>query len=212
MDIDRGSVADASCEVAAGYPGRSVDLTSIPASPKGFFPKSPADRRDRNFDPVQNEWYGKHLRAMNQRSLLTGKSNTDDLETYRFIWLRTFHHPVMVEITRGRLEGILRSIETNGAGGYDPGKLYRTDNKSFSKEEWCHFNELLNQANFWSTPSIDEDVGGYDGSQWILEGVRGDRYHVVDRWTPHEGAYYQACLYLLTLSGRDVEKMGNDFY
>lgn len=104
------------------------------------------------------------------------------------------------------------SVESDGAGGYEPGKLIRTDKNSFEKGAWCHLVKLLNEANFWSMPSIEDDAGGLDGSQWILEGVRGDRYHVVDRWTPREGQYRQACLYLLALSGRDIEKMGDDLY
>lgn len=204
-------VEDSSCAVALAYPGRSVDISSIPRSPKGYFPRALADRRDRNFDPSQNEWYGKFLKAVNERSLL-GTQNSDDLETYRFIWLRTFHHPIVVSVTRQGFIFKLVSQETDGVGGYEPGKPFRTDKKAISKEEWCRFNDLLNGATFWSMPSVEEDDGGNDGSQWILEGVRGARYHVVDRWTPTEGTFRNACLYLLVLSGRDVEKMGNDLY
>jgi hypothetical protein len=41
---------------------------------------------------------------------------------------------------------------------------------------------------------------GFDGAQWILEGVKDQKYHVVDRWTPRDGAFREACLYLLKLS------------
>ena len=40
---------------------------------------------------------------------------------------------------------------------------------------------------------------GLDGSQWILEGVRGGEYHVVDRWSPKDNSYSQLCKYLLRL-------------
>ena len=203
---------DESCNVAKGYPGRSVDIASLPQRRIGFFPKSPADFRDRNFDPVQNEWYGKFLRALNQRSLLIGTNDQEDFEIYRFIWLRTFDHPIIVQVSRRGRSFQVNSVENDGAGGYEPGNLLRTDQNSFDKEAWCHLVQLLNDANFWSMPSIEDNPGGNDGSQWILEGVRGARYHVVDRWTPSVGQYRQACLYLLMLSGRDIEKMGGDLY
>lgn len=206
------SPKDESCNVAMGYPGRSVDIASFPQSRTGFFPKSPADFRDRNFDPFQSEWYGKFLRALNQRSLLIETNDQADFETYRFIWLRTFDHPIIVQVSRYGRRFQMNSVESDGKGGYEPGKVLRIDQNSFDKEAWCHLVKLLNEANFWSMPSIEDDLGGNDGAQWILEGVRGDRYHVVDRWTPRDGQYRQACLYLLILSGRDVVKMGDDLY
>lgn len=42
-------------------------------------------------------------------------------------------------------------------------------------------------------------IDGDDGAQWIVEGVRSKRYHVIDRWSPKDN-YRLACLYLLKLS------------
>ena len=201
---------DESCDVAIDYPGRSVDISSLPDRRTYFFPKSPVDLRDRNFDPTRNEWYGKFFRALNQRSLLSETDDQGDFETYRFIWLRSFDHPVIVQVSRRGRGFQVISVESDGQGGYEPGKLRRTDRNSFEKDAWCHLVKLLNEASFWSMPSIEDDLGGNDGSQWILEGVRGDRYHVVDRWTPSEGGYRQACMYLLEISGRDTKKMGDN--
>ena len=51
-------------------------------------------------------------------------------------------------------------------------------------------------------PAPDASVG-YDGAQWILEAVRGDRYHVVDRWGG--GAMEEPALRLVELSTLKVE-------
>ncbi len=199
-----------SCTIAVGYPGRSVDVDEIPKPRPKFFPRSPGDTRDRNFDPFLDEWYGKHLRALGDRSLLE-KPPADNGEVYRFTWLRAFHRPVVVRVDYNGYGASLISRETDGKGGYEPGKIIRTDRLELRPGEWCRFTELLNAAGFWSMPSQIND-GGRDGSQWILEGIRGNRYHVTDRWTPGKNAYHDAGAYLLQLSGRDTRIMGSEFY
>src|SRR3954468_20120182 len=47
-----------SCTLAEAYPGRSVDIDDIPKPRPNVFPRSPADTKDGNFDPNQDEWYG----------------------------------------------------------------------------------------------------------------------------------------------------------
>jgi hypothetical protein len=79
----------------------------------GTFDKK--DERDR-------QWYSKHLRAMNQPSMWCG--NEPDTE-YRFTWLRTFHHPVVVRVTNTGNVTRIEAVELNGAGGYSPGKELR---------------------------------------------------------------------------------------
>jgi len=44
-----------------------------------------------------------------------------------------------------------------------------------------------------------------DGDEWVLEGVRDGRYHVVARVSPRNGTYREACLYLLSLSKIEVD-------
>ncbi len=46
-----------------------------------------------------------------------------------------------------------------------------------------------------------------DGSQWVLEGVRDGRYHVVDRWSPESGLYRETCLILLRFSEIGVDNI-----
>ncbi len=41
----------------------------------------------------------------------------------------------------------------------------------------------------------------FDGSQWIIELKKGDQYHVIDRWSPTEGAVYELGMMLVGMSG-----------
>ena len=49
------------------------------------------------------------------------------------------------------------------------------------------FLTSLNDLSFWKLPAslVEEtNVVQLDGAQWILEGVKQGRYHIVDRWSP----------------------------
>ena len=145
-------------------------------------------------------WYGQHLRAMREPRLC----EPSDVERYRFLWLRTFHRPVAVRVERTEAGASLTARELGGAGGYAPGELARGATRDLTSSEWAELQRKLDAAGYWTLPT-DSDRMGLDGSQWVLEGARGDRYHVVDRWTPEEAgrdaAFRELCLFLLDLAG-----------
>jgi hypothetical protein len=63
---------------------------------------------------------------------------------------------------------------------------------------------------FWQMPTPDPppvNVARCDGAEWIFEGSRDGRHHVVVRWSPEEGALRNLGLYLaLTLGRPDVPR------
>jgi hypothetical protein len=66
----------------------------------------------------------------------------------------------------------------------------------------------VNKANFWKLPTEDKNAPrGVDGAEWILEGIRTGNYHVVDRWTPTKGTYYDLGLHFIKdLSGLKIPR------
>jgi hypothetical protein len=197
------------CVRSKSFPGLSQKISEIERGSSGYFPKSIFSKNRNDVDRLMNDWYGKHLKAMGERSLLDDSGN--DTEIYRFLWLRTFHHPVFVRVERNKNKAGLFTKELDGAGGYAPGKVLREYEHRLTKQEFCEFLNLLEKADYWSLPSTEDD-GGVDGAQWILEGVKNDRYHVVDRFSPEKGEYQEACIYLLKLSNIDVDKLKDDLY
>lgn len=79
------------------------------------------------------------------------------------------------------------------------------------KAEWDGFVSLLDRSCYWQLAAENDEMGN-DGAQWILEGIRDGRYHVVDRWTPRSGDYREACLDLLQLSNLGIALSGEDVY
>src|SRR4051794_4648903 len=85
-----------------------------------FFPKSSLDLRG---DDFKAKWYSAQLHALQEPSLLT-LAKQEHAESYRFLWLRTFHHPISVRVDL-QADGSWNLVTkvASGAGGYSPGSL-----------------------------------------------------------------------------------------
>src|SRR5215813_10701173 len=151
-------------------------------------------------------WYSKHLQAMNEPSLWE-ESKKPETHIYRFLWLRTFDHPVSVRVVikdDGSAEVFTKIM--SGQGGYEPGRLIKNTKRRLSKE-YVEYGilQMLENARFWTLPTREEadpNMVHLDGAQWIMEGVRDGKYHVVDRWSPASGEYKAMCVRFLIDLGK----------
>jgi hypothetical protein len=161
-------------------------FASAGASQSRYFPPGSlgADSRE---DQFVYSWYSKQLKALDEPSLWA-LSKTEVGQSYRFLWLRTFHHPAAIRIdVNGDGTSQLTSKMCSGAGGYDPGHLIRNDKITLTKEQTDWFLGKIEENGFWKLASADTSAPGNDGSQWVIEGVKDGNYHLVDRWTPRDG-------------------------
>ncbi len=198
------------CKKSDSFPGISKRISKTEKGKSGYFPDGTFAEGWEGADAFMNDWYGKHLKASNEKSLLDVSDK--NLEIYRFTWLRSFHHPVIVKIEKQKNDMKIFFKELDGRGGYEPGKIIKEKEKSISQEDWCEFIKLLNDLDYWQVPSLEEKPGGNDGAQWILEGVTNNRYHIVDRWTPRKGKYREIGLFMLKLAGFNFDKNKDDLY
>ena len=170
--------------------------------PIGVFSEYP------DLSDFRSRWYAKHLRAMSEPSMLEAAKDKS-VEGYRFLWLRTFRQPIAIRMTiRPDGSAQLTGIEMTGKGGYDPGIVATTQIVEISQDQIHQFRSLLDTTEYWSMPTVDvrlHEERIRDGDEWILEGVRDGRYHVVARVSPRNGTYREACLYLLSLSKIEVD-------
>lgn len=150
-------------------------------------------------------WYSRHLTAMEEPSLLKRAAERKEAEIYRFIWLRSFHPPYVFRLeVRADGTGTLVVKNASGSGGYDPGRLVLSKTLALDARKARQFTSALGQLNFWQLATRDPARSGHDGAQWILEGVKGGRYHVVDRWSPEEGPFRKLMLDLVALASVKV--------
>jgi len=158
-----------------------------------FFPKSSLDMGGDDFKAT---WYSAQLHALEDPSLFA-LSKQGEAESYRFLWLRTFHHPISVRVDRqGDGSWTLTTKVANGPGGYSPGKLTTNTSRKLTTQEALSFLSKVQNVEFWNAPNPINDQTGTDGSQWIIEGVKTGHYHVMDRWMPKDGPTRDLGLFL----------------
>jgi hypothetical protein len=204
----------------------AITLPTLAADPT-FFPKAANDSDSKQVWTFIEKWYGGHLKAMKEPSIYQLRSDKK-VERFRFLWLHTFHKPVAIRIEKKEAEVKMRVVRLSGQGGYDPGHIDYDKTIAVTSDQWDRFSKLLVKTSFWGMPREEKltSVGPdgteivevrCDGSQWVLEGLKKGKYHVVDRWTPSDGSdrrkldeYVKCCQYLLDLSKLQIPK--KDYY
>jgi hypothetical protein len=161
-------------------------------------------------------WYSRSLQEMAEPSFQTIVAA--NVESYRFLWLRSFHPGIAVRIWKCSRGFCLTAKQLDSVDKYVDGKfvpsarLSLNNSRSLSGDEWDRFLSLLDRAYFWTMPTVDGGPTANDGASWLLEGTRGSKYHVVDRQSPQTGDYRDACLYLLKLSELKVDASKGELY
>ena len=169
--------------------------------PTKYFPDGLLSERG-DLDTFVQSWYGKHLASMKEPTLL-GSST----QHYRFTWLPTFHPPMIFRISVEGEKYVLHVKRTDGAGGYDPGKIIDNIKLEIPNEVALNsIQKLEGECKFWEQPT-KLDTMGLDGSQWIFEASSKGKYHIVDRWSPDNGCFYEVGTELMSLSKLKISEI-----
>ncbi len=152
-------------------------------------------------DDFHIAWYSKHLAAMQEPSLWR---TPPDAEIYRVLWLRSFDAPMIFHLTiKPDRSSELVTKQTNGRGGYEPGRVIIKQSTQIDKDETQILLATLMRLKFWGAQTKDPEPSGYDGARWVIEGVKNGKYHVVDRWGG--GEFKGWALLLMRKSGEDLQ-------
>lgn len=191
--------------------GIVVDKNNVPLdSTQGYFPVDFFHDKEHAYlfvdgmpiDSFLVNWYSKHLYSLNE-PLLYNKPL--EKETYRFTWLRTFHNPIAIRIEKSGGKPMIHWKVNDGTGGYEPDNLTVDRSKSISLKKWNKFKSLLQAYDFWAREMPKRSFDA-DGSEWILEGNDMVNYRAMSVWSPSEGAYFEACIYLIDLTKLRLKK------
>lgn len=188
------------------FPGFSVPAPK-PGSQTHYFPFRALSYNEWS-SQFLNGWYSRQLKAMNELPLSALEKED---ESYRFLWLRSFHKPVVIHVGRTGDRHFMVVKRLNGLGGYYPGTFDLYWARPLSENDWNAFMIHLEHSTYWKLPTY-ADFRSTDGAQWIMEGYREGRYHIVDRQSPDAGAYRDACLFLLRQSGLLAEIPTKEVY
>jgi hypothetical protein len=154
-----------------------------------YFPEAAFDQRKKSNDFVV-EWYSQQLKALQEPSLWE-TSKRPEQQVFRFLWLRSFHHRVVIRLNiNDDGTGDLVTKVGGGQGGYPPGKLIENRTQRISKQQTQWFLDEVKEVKYWDLPTREEqhpNEVSVDGAQWVVEAARNGTYKVVDRWSPDKG-------------------------
>jgi len=184
----------------------------LPIDSTTFYFKTKTNCKDTTNNAVDsfvNTWYSKMLFALHEPVL---KNYNGEKEIYRFTWLRTFNHPVSVRLEKQGDIVKLFSKVSNGAGGYESGKIIFDTTINLTEKHIDTMNIKLENVRFWTLLTESREGNGSDGSEWIIEAYKNNNYHMVVRWTPEKGtAFRKIGEYLISISQIQNEMTGRDY-
>ena len=100
-------------------------LAAVVLPAQQYFPSGVLGRTPQEHESTA-QWYSRHLKALHEPSLWELSQRDPKAEVYRFLWLRTFHHPVSVRlVVRAGGSGWMNVHMASGHGGYEPGRMSR---------------------------------------------------------------------------------------
>jgi hypothetical protein len=170
--------------------GRNPAIQSVEYFPKGSLGKT------EELSTFCEEIYASHLIALKEPSLLQLCENPA-AESYRFLWLRTFHPAVSVRIepSADGTGDVITKIG-NSKSGFGAGSLRSQKRRKLTENEIGLFLAKLRFSNILQEPAL-EDVLALDGASWVFEAVKEGKYKIVDRHSPKDGPVRQIGLAMM---------------
>jgi hypothetical protein len=163
-----------------------VVFSALSVAQDSYFPQRSFDGK-LSQDKFLADYFTHELKFLGDMSFLELSKNSA-ADSYRFLWLRTFSHPVSVRLDiQADGSGVLTTKVGGGKGGYPRDTDRTIDNKSRTLTPALveGFLTLVDRVQFWQVPSyVVGDQTGTDGSFWIVEAAHAGKYHVAARWTP----------------------------
>jgi hypothetical protein len=154
--------------------------------------------------------YSRYLRLMAEKPLAESAS-PECPQVYRvLVETRPYNAPVIVRL-RIRTDGVCELVAKVGRDSGHPQILTVNKTTDPSRLDVEKFLKLLEEAGFWSMPrqkpfDIHHVVMGDAG--WMLEGIKGRRYHLVHRGTSELGSLKDSVAFLVTnLANLDLRSL-----
>jgi len=158
----------------------SVVLVAITAPPAHHYPEGSLSDTAR-LDRSRNDRYSRHLGAMSEPVLKPSQAG----RVYRFLWLRSFHHPIAVRVDRDHVGARVVAVELDGPEGYRPINLLKRRETALSEQQADAFERALSADGLWTIPSHDDrrDRQMIDGAEWVIEAAT-TQHRVITRRSP----------------------------
>jgi len=152
---------------------------------ESYFPDKAFVDRDGQNNNLVVAWYGKHFAALQEPTLFQLSGNRQ-AESYRFLWLRTFHEPMSFRLSVSEDgSGLLYVRMTDGKGGYEPGILVKDMTVKLTGRQVEDFRKKVDKARVWDLPTeepvVPDKHGNIEeGSLLMREKEDGETRYFID--------------------------------
>ena len=136
-------------------------------------------------DSITNSIVSYYLYGFQEENL--SKSQNKDNYTARFLWLRSFHQPLVFKIEKKADNSFfIMKLTDSGKESY-AGTVNAVLIKKLSDSFINTYDSLLNSNKYWElSPETELDKKMSDGAFWVLEVNKNGKYHIVIRNSPGE--------------------------
>jgi len=138
---------------------------------------------ENRLDTFLNQWFSYFMTEFDVHNY---SEKYGGYESYRILWLRTFHNPIVIEIQDKRESVVLNYKISDGAGGYEFGNLKQDTTFIIDRQDWNQLTQLIKESDFWNLTTDKDLIPGCDGSELILEAQHEKGYHMIHRWGGQE--------------------------
>lgn len=162
-----------------------------------FFPADVFDIHH-SLDARAYSWY---LRSMQEEPLSTPAAREPG--TYRVLVLPAYGSPVVIRLnvdSRGTAKLYVKVGKSDSA----PEAIVVNEARNVSRGDVETLARLLDDANFWRTPSVQADPRHhtFGGTSWLFEGSRDGVYHLTSWVEPKRVPCSDAASFLVRTLGR----------
>lgn len=163
-----------------------------------YFPKLAFLPANPEVNDIIDSMTSVHLEAMREPSLYRRAQREPATTSYRFLWLATGEHPISIRLDRTGAASTLRVARHDGPPGLTAGKLTVDRTIRLTEPQAQNLVDLIERTRFWTAPTeVQENRGIADGDGIVIEGIKGGKYHVINRAGSAAGESYKAFCRLL---------------
>lgn len=175
---------------------------------------------DQMIDSITNSIVSYYLYGFQEENL--SKSQNKDNYTARFLWLRSFHQPLVFKIEKKAYNIFFTMKSTDSGRRFYVGTVNAVLIKKLSDSFINTYDSLLNSNRYWElSPETELDKDMSDGAYWVLEVNKNGEYHIVIRNSPGDLLdkrpnkeelirFKQCCKILMDLS--DIDSIKTPLY
>lgn len=186
--------------LVVGFAMAACDSSDTIAPDEGYhrFPPRTFQQSQVMDDFVRNEFL-EQSKAMGEEDISQRVDEPTQIIRLTLLPAMTFYtEAIRIEMSGDRIT--LTAKRASKSGRQDIGNLSPEKHAELTPQQWSELQAKLAHADFWNLPSSEKTIG-LDGVFWIVEGVSGGRYHIVNRWSPgSESRYGQLTAYIMELA------------